>query len=112
MENQVKNITIEKLFNENLEKYTIIDLRSSEEADKEKIGDAINLTFEAIWQRLDEIPKEKPVVVYCATGDFSIEITEILSDRGYEAFNLTGGFREYKRYKLNKYNQIYNSESR
>lgn len=36
MENQVKNITIEKLFNEDLEKYTIIDLRSSEEADKEK----------------------------------------------------------------------------
>lgn len=108
----MKNITIETLFNENLEKYTIIDLRSSEEADKEKIGAAINLTFEAIWQRLDEIPKEKPVVVYCATGDFSLEIAEILSDRGYEAFNLTGGFREYRRYKLDKYNQIYNSESR
>ena len=108
----MKNITIETLFNENLEKYTIIDLRSSEEADKEKIGAAINLTFESIWQRLDEIPKEKPVVVYCATGDFSLEIAEILSDRGYEAFNLTGGFREYRRYKLDKYNQIYNSESR
>lgn len=101
MENQVKNITIETLLNEGLEKYTIIDLRSSEEADKEKIGAAINLNFETIWQRLDEIPRGKPVVVYCATGDFSLEIAEILMDRGYEAFNLTGGFREYKRYKLN-----------
>ena len=31
----------------------------------------------------------------CRTGDWSEEVTEILTDRGYDAYNVEGGFKAY-----------------
>ena len=46
--------------------------------------------------KLDTIPKDKPVYVYCRVGDWSEEIADILADRGYDVTNLEGGFQAYK----------------
>jgi rhodanese-related sulfurtransferase len=35
--------------------------------------------------------------VFCQSGEISEEIVELLSDAGYTAYNLTGGYREYFR---------------
>lgn len=48
-------------------------------------------------RHLYDLPKDKTIYVFCQAGEISGEIVEILSDAGYTAYNLTGGYREYLR---------------
>jgi peroxiredoxin family protein/rhodanese-related sulfurtransferase/TusA-related sulfurtransferase len=76
----------------------LADLREPDEVLIKEIEGAINIPFSRISKDLDKLPKEKPVYVICRTGNFSQEVTEILCDRGYEAYNIEGGFEAYQRY--------------
>jgi peroxiredoxin family protein len=38
------------------------------------------------------------VYVFCRTGDFSKEIAEELNDRGYDVYNVEGGYDAYEKY--------------
>lgn len=60
---------------------------------------AINIPLDNIKQ-LYRLPKERSVYVFCQAGEISPEIVELLSDAGYHAYNLTGGYREYLRSKI------------
>lgn len=72
--------------------FTLVDLREPDELIVSGISGAVNVPFSKFPQGLDDIPKDKPVYVYCRVGDFSGEVAEILADRGYEAFNVLGGY--------------------
>ncbi|MBT1160717.1 MULTISPECIES: DsrE/DsrF/DrsH-like family protein [Bifidobacterium] len=71
---------------------TLLDLREPDEVIVHPVRDAINIPFDQIGQRLGSVPAGKPVVVFCRVGDWSEQVCEILTDRGYEAINLDGGF--------------------
>ena len=71
---------------------TLLDLREPDEVIVHPVKDAINIPFDQIGQRLSTVPTGKPVVVFCRVGDWSEQVCEILTDRGYEAINLDGGF--------------------
>lgn len=71
---------------------TLLDLREPDEVIVHPVKDAINIPFDQIGQRLSSVPTGKPVVVFCRVGDWSEQVCEILTDRGYEAINLDGGF--------------------
>lgn len=52
-----------------------------------------------IYERLDEIPKDKPVVLLCNTGARSYEAQIMLTDRGYkDVLNVYGGMAVIKKY--------------
>ena len=42
-------------------------------------------------EQFSQIPTDKPVVVYCYTGQTSSQTTAILRLLGYEAYSLQGG---------------------
>ena len=65
----------------------------------DSIEGAINIPFSQFATKLDSVPKDKPVIVYCRVGDFSEEIAEILSERGYDVTNLEGGYNAYRKLK-------------
>ena len=81
----------------------LIDIRDREMYEFGTIPGAINIPLDEI-KRLYHLPKDKDVYVFCQAGEISGEIAEILSDAGYNAYNLTGGYREYLRnsIKLNE----------
>ena len=81
----------------------LIDIRDREMYEFGTIPGAINIPLDKIKQ-LYHLPKDKDVYVFCQAGEISGEIAEILSDAGYKAYNLTGGYREYLRnsIKLNE----------
>lgn len=56
----------------------------------------VNIPLDSIRDRLDEIPKNKPVYVMCQSGLRSYLATRILTQNGYEAYNFTGGYGYYK----------------
>ena len=47
------------------------------------------------FSRIEELPKDKRLIVYCNYGEKSAPIAEQLRQEGYEAFNLSGGYREW-----------------
>ena len=75
---------------------TLVDVREPDEVLVSGIPGAVNLPFSAFPQGLDDIPKDKPVVVYCRTGDWSGEVAEILAEREYDAYDLEGGWKAYQ----------------
>ena len=78
---------------------TLLDLREPDEVLVSGIEGAINIPFSAGFDKLDSVPKEKPVVAYCRVGDWSEQVAEILADRGYKVYTLEGGFNAYKKLK-------------
>ena len=95
---EVKNISAEEFAKLDFSRVTLLDLREEAEVLVAGIDGAINIPFSQTARRLDEIPKEVPVYVFCRTGDWSEEVAEILADRGYDVYNLVGGFKAYKEY--------------
>lgn len=95
---EVQNISAEEFAKLDFTKVTLLDLREADEVLVAGIEGALNIPFSQTAKRLDDVPSDKPVYVFCRTGDWSEEIAEILLERGYEAYNLEGGFKAYKEY--------------
>lgn len=97
----VQSITAEEFAKLNFDEVTLLDLREPDEVLIDGIKGAVNIPFQQVGKELFKIPSDKPVYVYCRTGDWSEEIAEVLAERGYEVYNLSGGFKAYKEYVEN-----------
>ena len=100
-ENEVKSISAEEFAKLDHSSVTLLDLREPDEVIVSGFADALNIPFGDIGKRLDEVPKDRPVYVFCRTGDWSAEVAEILADRGYDVYDLAGGYKTYKEYLSN-----------
>ena len=58
------------------------------------ICDAVNIPLDDI-KNLYKLPKDKKIYVFCQSGMISGEYVQLLTDAGYDACNLTGGYRKY-----------------
>jgi NADPH-dependent 2,4-dienoyl-CoA reductase/sulfur reductase-like enzyme/peroxiredoxin family protein/rhodanese-related sulfurtransferase/TusA-related sulfurtransferase len=76
-------------------KVTIVDVRLPEELALGTIDGSINIPLQKIRQQINEIPKNRPVLLYCQTGQRSYFASRILNQLGFEAYNLTGGYKTY-----------------
>lgn len=76
---------------------TLIDVRTKDEYALGTIGNAINIPVNELRSRLDEIPADKPIVVFCAIGLRGYIALKILTGRGFKNVrNLSGGSKTYK----------------
>ena len=66
----------------------LLDVRSPAEFRAGAIPGAKNISVQALSGRLKELAKDKPVVVYCASGMRSASAVSILKQGGYEAYDL------------------------
>ncbi|HML65386.1 MAG TPA: DsrE/DsrF/DrsH-like family protein [Dysgonomonas sp.] len=74
----------------------IIDSRTKEEYDFGHIEGAINIPVDEIRSRLNEMPRDKKIIVYCAVGLRGYIASRILMQSGYtNVYNLSGGYRTY-----------------
>ncbi|MCM1488896.1 MAG: rhodanese-like domain-containing protein [Firmicutes bacterium] len=74
----------------------LVDIREELMYEFGSLPGAVNIPIDDI-RLLYRLPKDKTVYVFCQAGEISGEIAELLSDAGYTAYNLTGGYREYLR---------------
>ena len=75
---------------------TLLDTRTTSEVARGKIDGFINVPLDSLRDRLSEIPVDKPVYVHCHSGLRSYLACRILSGKGYDCYNLSGGFRLYE----------------
>lgn len=80
------------------EEVQLLDVRTTKEYEQGHIADAQNVdvltkTFKEEIQSLD---KEKPVYIYCRTGNRSKAAAKILMDAGFEnVIDLEGGYKAW-----------------
>ncbi|MFL0166234.1 FAD-dependent oxidoreductase [Candidatus Clostridium helianthi] len=71
----------------------IIDVRERGEYANGHIKNAINIPLSELRQRINEIPKDKPVYLHCRTGQRSYNATLALQNLGFNnVYNITGSF--------------------
>ena len=78
------------------DKVCLIDTRTPEEFAFGTIPGAINIPVDELRNHLNEIPTDKPVVVFCAVGLRGYLALRILAGNGYKNVrNLIGGYKTY-----------------
>ena len=87
----VKNFPAKDFHKIDLKNATLLDVREPSEALVRPISGAIQVPFFELSKKVDSIPKDKPVYVFCSTGDRSEQVAEILADRDYDVYNVEGG---------------------
>ena len=68
--------------------FTLLDVREQREYEAGHLLGAVNLPYERLDEVEAEIPKDRPVVIYCAYGGQSLLAARELAGRGYAAFDV------------------------
>jgi rhodanese-related sulfurtransferase len=78
-------------------KMLIIDTRDAAQFAKDHIPGAINIEWRQVLSKSAQIPRDKPVLVYCNTGSLSAQSGFALRVAGWENVRiLQGGYAEWK----------------
>lgn len=72
-----------------------LDVRESFEVETGSFENSINIPMGQIRKRLQEIPKEKEIYVYCQVGHRGYVACRMLTQLGYRCKNIDGGYKTY-----------------
>lgn len=75
---------------------TLLDVRTDAERANGRIEGFSHIPLNSLRERLEEIPRGKPVYVHCHSGLRSYIACRILAGNGYDCYNLAGGWRLYE----------------
>ena len=69
----------------------LLDVRHPEELDAEYVSDACNIPLDELRSRLNELPQDREIHVFCRSGQRAYYATRILLQNGFKAKNISGG---------------------
>ncbi len=69
----------------------LLDVREPFEHERERIDGGVLIPLGELAGRFDELPTDRPIVVYCHSGARSAHAAAMLRSKGFEAHNLEGG---------------------
>lgn len=98
-EDTIKMVTpkeVEKL--SKMKEVKLIDVRTKEEFKTEHIKNAQNIVYdENFSEKIAQLNKNEPVIVYCKSGRRSEKCAQILKDSGFvKVYDLKGGITQWK----------------
>ena len=73
----------------------LVDVRSPQEYAMGAIPGSLNLPLQAIHAAEQHLDKDKPVIVYCASGMRSGQALGVLSQMGFDAVHNLGSINKY-----------------
>jgi rhodanese-related sulfurtransferase len=74
----------------------LLDVRRDDERAKGFIPGSTHIPLDQLRSRLDELPRDREIIVYCQSGQRSYYAARILTQHGYRVRNLTGSYRTWK----------------
>ncbi|HUJ11636.1 MAG TPA: FAD-dependent oxidoreductase [Verrucomicrobiae bacterium] len=74
----------------------LLDVRRDDERAQGFIPGSIHIPLDQLRGRLDELPHDLQIVVYCQSGQRSYYAARILAQHGFRVENLTGSYRTWK----------------
>jgi rhodanese-related sulfurtransferase len=75
--------------------HLLIDVRTPEEFASGHIDGAVNIPVDSLQNRLNEVPDDQPIVVYCRSGNRSATASQILAQAGYTHIYDLGGLNAW-----------------
>jgi len=69
----------------------LLDVRQPFELTVENVPEAVNIPLPELRSRLDELPKDKEINVFCRSAQRSYYATRILLQNGFKVKNVSGG---------------------
>ena len=76
---------------------TLLDVREDWELAVASVPGVVHIPMAQVSARLNELDRDKEVVVLCRSGRRSFEIAKLLQSNGYQASDLTGGILAWSR---------------
>ena len=76
-------------------KDVLLDVRDADEFAEDHVDGSRNIPLNELRDRMDELPREQEILVYCQVGQRAYYATRVLRLNGFAARNLTGGFKTY-----------------
>lgn len=76
---------------------TVLDVREDDEWDTGHLEGARHIRLRELPGRVDELPSDQPILVYCKSGGRSAQATAYLQNAGLSAANLDGGVDAWAR---------------
>ncbi|MHA1954256.1 MAG: rhodanese-like domain-containing protein, partial [Candidatus Heimdallarchaeaceae archaeon] len=80
----------------------LLDVRRKDEYIKGTIENAIHINDHELRARIEEIPKDKEIFIFCEEGYRAYIAQRHLTQKGYKVKNLVGGYIFYKMAKATK----------
>ncbi|MDD5774142.1 MAG: DsrE/DsrF/DrsH-like family protein [bacterium] len=77
----------------------LLDVRTTFEYKNGTVKNAHNIPIDDLRKRLNEIPKDKRILVFCQVGVRAHNSVRILVQNGFDAYNLSGGYKTYLNYR-------------
>ncbi len=74
----------------------LLDVRRPDEWEKGSIPGAIRMPLDDIRARMQELPRDREIVVHCQSGQRSYFACRLLAQHGFQVRNLVGGFRTWR----------------
>jgi NADPH-dependent 2,4-dienoyl-CoA reductase/sulfur reductase-like enzyme/rhodanese-related sulfurtransferase len=74
----------------------LLDVREVEEFRDGCIEGAINIPLGKLRKRVNELPRDREIWVYCRAGQRSYYACRFLAQNGFRVRNLSGGYRTYR----------------
>ncbi len=75
----------------------LLDVRTRDEYDLGHIENSVHIPLDDLRDRLDELPRENRILVYCAAGLRGYVASRILMQNGFEKVaNLSGGYKTFE----------------
>lgn len=70
----------------------LLDVRTPGEYQQARLAGARLIPISQLGRRLAEVPRQRPILVYCAVGSRSSQVVNFLTRQGYpDVYNLSGG---------------------
>lgn len=73
-----------------------LDVRTPSEFNAGTIPGAVNVPLDELRDRLDELDRSRPIIAFCQVGKRGYVAERILRQRGFDVFNLSGGFSTWR----------------
>ena len=81
---------------EGADKPFLLDVRTRQEFANGHIPGAVNIPVDDLRSRLQELPQDRKIAVYCQVGQRGYLATRILMQKGFSVANIGGGYKTYK----------------
>lgn len=98
---ETRDLNINTYLRHRFDNDLLVDVRDALTFDCGSIPGAVNIPLADI-RRLYQLPRDKKICVFCQSGEISRDMAELLLDAGYDAYHLSGGYRDYLRAQIAK----------
>lgn len=74
----------------------LLDVRTAAEFARGSVPGALSIPLDELRERLDELPRDRTIAAFCQVGQRGYVATRILSQHGFPACNVGGGYKTYR----------------